>query len=252
MDHLSLSTVISATHLFLSRETALHGLINNAGIMATPFEMSKDGYEAQWQTNYLAHWVFTEQLLPLMRSTSKDKTLPRGSVRIVNLSSSGHYSAPKGGINFADTALPEASGMARYGQSKLANVLHMRTLHKLYGPGSESANAGAGEIWCTAVHPGLVESNLGTKAELPWMVRLVIAPYKAMGGMVGADRGCWTSLYCVASDEMGEGGSGRYFQRVADENGWLSGMAKDVGGGLGERLDEWTTEEMRKGGWVGE
>lgn len=48
MDHLSLASVASAADTFLSKESALHGLINNAGIMATPFAMSKDGFEAQW------------------------------------------------------------------------------------------------------------------------------------------------------------------------------------------------------------
>jgi NAD(P)-dependent dehydrogenase (short-subunit alcohol dehydrogenase family) len=50
MDHCSLRTVVAAAKLFLTKETALHGLINNAGIMATPFEITKDGHEAQWQT----------------------------------------------------------------------------------------------------------------------------------------------------------------------------------------------------------
>jgi NAD(P)-dependent dehydrogenase (short-subunit alcohol dehydrogenase family) len=104
MDQMNLSSVVAAAKLFLSKEVALHGLVNNAGIMATPFEVSKDGYEAQWQTNYLAHWVFTSDLLPLMLKTSK--TLPAGSVRIVNISSAGHFVAPSGGINFADTNLP--------------------------------------------------------------------------------------------------------------------------------------------------
>src|ERR1700709_2480400 len=111
MDHMDLTSVVAAAKHFLTLETALHGLINNAGIMATPFEMTGDGHEAQWQTNYLAHWILTSHLLPLILPTSK--TLPPGSVRIVNLSSSGHYSAPNGGINFSDTSLQKGSGMAR-------------------------------------------------------------------------------------------------------------------------------------------
>jgi NAD(P)-dependent dehydrogenase (short-subunit alcohol dehydrogenase family) len=63
VDFMALTSVVAAAQHFLPRETALHGLVNNAGIMATPFEMTKDGHEAQWQTNYLAHWVFTEHLL---------------------------------------------------------------------------------------------------------------------------------------------------------------------------------------------
>ena len=131
MDHNNLSSVVSAANNFLSKETTLHGLVNNAGIMATPLEITKDGYEAQWQTNYLAHWVFTSYLLPIMLRTSK--LLPPGSVRVVNISSSGHFWAPKGGINFADTSLTGNSNMNRYGQSKLANILHAKTLNKLYG-----------------------------------------------------------------------------------------------------------------------
>jgi len=134
--------------------------------MATTFRISKEGHEAQWQTNYLAPWVFISRLLLLMLKTSKG--LPSRSVRIVNLSSSGHYSAPKGGINFSDTSLPDASNLTHYDQSKLANVLHTKTLNQLYGPDWPSAAAaGNGEIWTTAAHPGLIESNLGVKAEMP-------------------------------------------------------------------------------------
>ncbi|KIX97443.1 uncharacterized protein Z520_06895 [Fonsecaea multimorphosa CBS 102226] len=247
MDHLSLASVVSAAKLFLSKETALHGLVNNAGIMATPFEMTQDGYEAQWQTNYLAHWVFTSHLLPLLLNTAK--TLPPGSVRVVNLSSFGHHSAPKGGINFADTSLGSgSSGMARYGQSKLANILHVKTLDKLYGPASAHARGGHGEIWTAAVHPGLVESNIGVHAEIPLLMRLIIAPYRAIGGMMDGDRGSWTSVFCAASPEMKPEHSGGYFQRIADPHGWQSAMAKDLG--LAATLEEWTRAELEKGGWL--
>jgi NAD(P)-dependent dehydrogenase (short-subunit alcohol dehydrogenase family) len=245
MDHLSLSTVVSAARLVLSKETVLHGLINNAGIMSTPFEMTKDGYEAQWQTNYLAHWVFTSHLLPLMLNTAK--TLPPGSVRIVNLSSSGHYSAPKGGINFTDTSLPNGGGMARYGQSKLANILHAKTINKLHGPGSPDSQVGNGELWTAIVHPGFVDSQIGVGAELPRVVQVVAALYGAVGGRMDADRGSWTSVFCAASSDMKREQSGTYFQRIA-EAGWQSKMAKDMD--LAAKLEEWTQEEMIRGGWV--
>lgn len=245
MDHLSLSSVISAAKFFLSKEISLHGLINNAGVMATPFDLTKDGHEAQWQTNYLAHWVFTSHLLSVMLQTSK--SLPPGSVRIVNLSSSGHYSAPKGGINFADTSLSKSSGMARYGQSKLANILHAKTLHKLYGPDSASAASGKGEIWTSVVHPGMVESQIGDRAVVPSVARMLFNVYGALGGRYDGDTGSWTSVFCAASPEMRREQSGTYFQRIA-EAGWQSGMAKDLV--LAERLEEWTKREMKKEGWV--
>jgi NAD(P)-dependent dehydrogenase (short-subunit alcohol dehydrogenase family) len=240
MDHLSLSTVVSAAKLFLSRESALHGLVNNAGIMATPFEMTADGYEAQWQTNHLAHWVFTAHLLPLMRATAK--ALTPGSVRIVNLSSSGHYQAPKGGILFADTSLPKDNGMTRYGQSKLANILHAKTLHKLYGPGSASSMSGEGEIWTSVVHPGLVATQIGRAVDWPRVLTVAVKVYSSLGGRIDADTGAFTSLFCIASPQMKREQSGTYFQRVA-EPGWQSGMAKNTV--LSDGLEEWTAAEMK-------
>lgn len=247
MDHMDLTSVVAATKDFLSRETTLHGLVNNAGIMATPFEMSKDGYEAQWQTNYLAHWVLTEHLLPLMLRTAK--TLSPGSVRIVNLTSSGHLSAPKGGINFQDLSLKDSGPWPRYGQSKLANILHTKTLHKKYGPGSTSARKGEGEIWVSSVHPGLTETNLATSIGDSGSGR-VISVFRMFGLLWSADKGSWTSLYCAASQDMKADQSGTYLEisHRLIEPWWQSGAAKD--GVLAEKLERWTEEVMRKEGWV--
>jgi retinol dehydrogenase-12 len=242
MDHTRLFTVVAAAQNFLSKETKLHGLVNNAGIMATPFKMTEDGYEEQWQTNYLAHWVLTSRLLPTMFATAKSED--PGVVRVVNLSSYGHHSAPSGGISFSDMDLKEANGMARYGQSKLANVLHTKMLHKMYGP--ESSSEGA--VWVSAVHPGLVKTSLDKKAELPGLVKAIIAPLSWIGGFVDADKGSWTSLCCVAGEEMKREDCGKYWQRIADPNGWQSGAAKDLE--LAERLEKWTKEEMTKKGWT--
>ncbi|KAE9375048.1 NAD(P)-binding protein [Stipitochalara longipes BDJ] len=242
MDHMSLSSVVAAAKLFLSKEVVLHGLVNNAGIMATPFEMSKDGHEAQWQTNYLAHWVFTSHLLPLLLQTSK--VLPAGSVRIVNISSGGHFMAPSGGINFADTNLPNKP-VSRYGQSKLANVLHTKTLNKLYGPSSPSAKAGEGEIWTSAVHPGLVESQLEGRVESAGQ-RTLLKVFHFFGGYMDTDTGAWTSVFCAASPLMKKEQSGTYFERIA-KSGWQSGPAKDLK--LAEKLEAWTKETMGKEGF---
>lgn len=244
MDHLSLSSVVSAAKRFLSQETVLHGLINNAGIMATPFEISEDGYEAQMQTNYLAHWVFTSHLLPLMRSTTKN--LPPGSVRIVEVTSSGHLNAPKGGINFNDVSLPNATPMDRYGQSKLANILHVKTLNKLYGPDSPKVEAGEGEIWTAAVHPGVVESQLGSHVEsLPLWLKVAASMFRTDG-----DTGSWSSVFCAASPDMKREQSGMYYCQRSPfvEPRYQSGAANGMD--LAARLEEWTREEMRKGGWV--
>lgn len=243
MDLMDLASVVAAAKHFLALEIALHGLVNNAGIMATPFEMTKDGYEAQWQTNYLSHWVFTEHLLPLMLRTAK--TLPPGSVRIVNLTSSGHLSAPKGGINFEDLSLKDSGPWPRYGQSKLANILHTKTLHKTYGPGSPSALNGQGEIWVSSVHPGMVETNLATSVgESGCVMTSAFSVFRMFGLIWPADKGSWTSLFCAASQDMKAEQSGTYqeIHRRFGEPRWQSGAAKDEK--LAERLEDWTREAM--------
>ncbi|KAK7972340.1 hypothetical protein PG988_006474 [Apiospora saccharicola] len=250
MDLMDLASVVATAQRFLALETALHGLVNNAGIMATPFEMTKDGHEAQWQTNYLAHWVLTEHLLPLMRSTAKTSPTP-GSVRIVNISSSGHLMAAKGGIHFEELSLKESSPWARYGQSKLANILHAKTLHKNYGPGSPSAQSGEGEIWTCSVHPGIVETNLSTavKDSGPG-VASAFPLFRMLGMIYPADKGSWTSLFCVASQDMKAEQSAGYFEIHGrfGEPCWQSGAAKDWR--LAEKLEDWTEEAMRKDGWI--
>ncbi|KAG9232268.1 hypothetical protein BJ875DRAFT_381087 [Amylocarpus encephaloides] len=245
IDHCDLSSVVSAANLFLSKEQVLHGLVNNAGIMATPFQLTKDGHEAQWQTNYLAHWVLTSHLLPILLATSK--TLPAGSVRLVNLASSGHWSAPKGGINFADTSLESGSTMTRYGQSKLGNVLHAKTINALYGPNSPSAKGETGEIWTAAVHPGLVKSELANGAENTWIFKTAVVIFNIFGLQQSGDVGSFTSLFCAASPDMNAKQSGTYFQQIA-EAGWQSGKAKDLM--LAERLEEWTKGKMVKEKWI--
>jgi NAD(P)-dependent dehydrogenase (short-subunit alcohol dehydrogenase family) len=247
MDLMDLTSVVAAAKHFITLETVLHSLINNAGIMATPFEMTKNGHEAQWQTNYLSHWVLTEHLLPLMLQTAK--MLSPGSVRIVNLSSSGHLGAPKGGINFEDLSLKDSGPWPRYGQSKLANILHTKTLHKTYGPGSHSAQNSDGEIWVSCVHPGLVETNLATSLGTSSITN-VLSVLRMFGLMWPADKGSWTSLFCAASRDMKAEQSGTYLEKFRrfGEPWWQSGAAKDEK--LAERLEEWTREAMRKDEWV--
>lgn len=249
MDLTDLASVVAAAKHFLTLETALHGLVNNAGIMATPFEITRDGHEAQWQTNYLSHWVFTEHLIPIMLRTSL--TVPPGGVRIVNLSSSGHLGAPKGGIHFEDTSLREEGIWARYGQSKLANVLHAKTLDRKYGPGSDSVREGRGEIWTSSVHPGVVETGLADPVnESSLMMRMLIPVLRVLGMMWSADKGSWNSLFLVASGDMKGTQSGEYldiFGRFG-EPWWSSSAAKD--GGLADRLEVWTGGVMRGEGWV--
>lgn len=180
-----------------------------------------------------------------MLSTSK--TIPPGGVHIVNLSSPGHYSASKGGINFSDLSLKTADPVIRYAQCKLANVLHTKSLHALYGSNSPSSKAGRGEIWSTAVHPGLVDTWLGTKSQLLSWLKVAASVIGFAVGRMELDKRSWTGVCCAASPGLKREMSGMYFQRIA-ELGWQSGTAKDPE--LAKKLEDWTIDEMKNEGWV--
>ncbi len=112
---------------------------------------------ADWylQTNYLAHWLLTHLLLPLLAETARGGQ--PGDVRIVNVTSDGHARIEvKDGIDFQDPSLQAANTSKRYGQSKLANILHVQQLNQRFGP--PKGQPVSGEIWVAAVHPGHIDT----------------------------------------------------------------------------------------------
>ena len=119
-------------------------LVNNAGIMAVPSrELTADGFELQFGTNYLGHFALTGQLLPLLRRAS--------APRVVTLSSSA---ARFGRINLADLQGERRYNAWRaYGQSKLADLMFAFELAR------RSAENDWG-VMSTAAHPGSTHTNL--------------------------------------------------------------------------------------------
>jgi NAD(P)-dependent dehydrogenase (short-subunit alcohol dehydrogenase family) len=118
-------------------------LINNAGVMCTPFGRTADGFETQIGTNHLGHMAWT---IPLM-----DLLTQHGGGRIVNLSSAGH--------RFGDVDLDDLDFERRpydpwtgYGASKTANVLFSVELERRLGPLG---------VHALAVHPGGIHTDLG-------------------------------------------------------------------------------------------
>ncbi|RYN79058.1 hypothetical protein AA0117_g4054 [Alternaria alternata] len=244
MDMLDLQSVKSAAQQILCEEDKLHGIVNNAGIMAVANEISKDGYEVQWQTNYIAHWLFTFLLTPLLQSTAT--TEPVGTVRIVNVSSANHRMAPSEGIVFGDINL-QGSGYSpwvRYGQSKLANYLHALSLHQMLN------NKG---IRTSSLHPGIIDTNLTDHVDMPGISILSSNPmrclFRAVGFMISADKGSWTQLFAVAGTDFTAEMSGGYLDPIAKKSKIT--MPRNAPDDLGERLWKWTEEEMKAKGYIG-
>ncbi|VUC26602.1 unnamed protein product [Clonostachys rosea] len=234
MDHMDLFSVVRAATEFKSKETKLNGLVNNAGIMATAFQKSDtDGFEAQWQTNYLAHWLLTWHLLDTLTRTGT----PEAPARVVNVTSNGHNFAPKGGIDFQDIDQTKGGIWSRYGMSKLGNILHAKKLNYLYGPGgSDKEQAG---IWTAAVHPEAIDTELNTQADVPGFIQSTL---RCFGVYKTPDQGSFTSLFAVAGPEFEKKDSGGYFVPVA-KSATPSAYAKNEK--LRDELWDWTESEMR-------
>lgn len=122
-------------------------LLNNAGIMAVPFEKTKDGFESQMGTNHLGHFLLTELLL--------DAVSKGTNPRIVNVSSSAHRlgklkTGDKSEINVSEE---NYSPWTVYGNSKLANLLFTNELVRRL----KIANS---NITVAVAHPGYANTNL--------------------------------------------------------------------------------------------
>jgi NAD(P)-dependent dehydrogenase (short-subunit alcohol dehydrogenase family) len=163
-------------------------VINNAGVMACPKGKTSDGFETQFGTNHLGHFVFTNHIVPLLKS----------GARIVNLSSAGH--------RFADVDLDdpnfehtEYQPFVAYGRSKTANVLYAAALdRRLKGRG----------IRATAVHPGGIQTELGRHLT-PELIAQIMpagrAAFKFKTIPQGAATSVWSAVVAPA-DAVG----GRY------------------------------------------
>jgi NAD(P)-dependent dehydrogenase (short-subunit alcohol dehydrogenase family) len=140
LDLASLKNVRACADGLLAKGESLHAIIANAGVMATPFGHTADGFETQFGTNHLGHFVLVNRIAPLLREGG----------RLINLSSAGHRfsNVDLEDPNFERT--PYDSFVA-YGRSKTANILFAVAFDKRHR--SRGVRA-------AAVHPGGVQTEL--------------------------------------------------------------------------------------------
>ena len=123
-------------------------IICNAGIMALPKLEKAYGYELQFFTNHIGHFILVNGLL--------DELTEEG--RVVMLSSAAHMNAPKEGIDFDNLAGEKNySAWSFYGQSKIANLLFAKELARRFSGTKKTAYA---------VHPGVIKTNLARSMNL--------------------------------------------------------------------------------------
>lgn len=146
VDLATLGGVRGAADLIAGRHSSIDILINNAGVMFTPAQITADGFEYQFGINHLGHFALTTALLPKLRAAAAH----RGEARIVTVSSEAHRAW---GLDIADINFERRpyDTFGAYGQSKSANVLMTVELHRRYG---------ADGITALAVHPGTCATDL--------------------------------------------------------------------------------------------
>src|SRR5215469_7522319 len=143
LDLASLDSIRAAAGELRAKHPAIDLLINNAGVMFTPQQATRDGFELQFGTNHLGHFALTGLLLEQM--------LPVPGSRVVTVSSTAHRLRAR--IHFGDLQSERSyRRVAAYSQSKLANLLFTYELARRL--------TGAGTTIAVAAHPGLAATEL--------------------------------------------------------------------------------------------
>lgn len=165
LDLADLESVRLFTKSFQEKYSRLDVLLNNAGIMTTPYFKTKDGFEGQVGTNHLGHFALTGLLLDLIQKTP-------GS-RVVNVSSMAHKQGEMDFDNFLFENGKGYSPMKAYGRSKLANLLFTYELQRFF----EKNNVNSISV---AAHPGVSQTNLARHLEDKLYFKILYPIFKLM------------------------------------------------------------------------
>ncbi|CAG2111070.1 unnamed protein product [Medioppia subpectinata] len=208
----SLSSVRRLAKQLTQKEPTIDILINNAGVMMCPPMTTDDGFEMQFGTNHLGHFLLTLLLLDNMK-TSAD-------ARVITVSS---MHAMRGQIYFSDINLKDNySPLEAYCQSKLANIHFTRQLAKRVAKQWP-------HITAHAVHPGTIRSDL-----FRHLTGLTALIYKTIGFIfnIDCDLGVQTTLHCALDPE------------VRHETGFYYSNCKKVECLLREASDDWIGRKL--------
>lgn len=194
------SSVRKACAQIKEKYTSLYCLSNNAGIMATPDEITNDGYDKQMQTNHLSHFLLTTELFPLLLKSSKEQ----GDARIVQHSSLGRRDTTSnifdgqflekkekngmlGGDNDDTASFGQGPEWQRYYQTKLANSIFCQALHDKLGASENNNNDDNKNILSLCAHPGISTTNLADNLKAGMLVKLLFIPFVFFLGQSAED-----------------------------------------------------------------
>lgn len=199
MDNNSLSSVREAAKTFLSKSNKLNVLVNNAGIMACPEGKTEDGFESQFGTNHLSHFLFFN----LLKDTMLASSTPDFHSRVVNVSSVGHLT---GEVQFGNYGFESGnySPWGSYANAKTANIYMANEIENRYGAqGLHGLSLHPGGIW-TALQKFVSDETLKS-----WKSTAGVEKF-----MKSAEQGAATSVYAAVGNTFE--GKGRLYLEDCD------------------------------------
>jgi NAD(P)-dependent dehydrogenase (short-subunit alcohol dehydrogenase family) len=198
LDLTSLASVRAAATEIREATPVVHILMNNAGVMFTPFGRTKDGFEIQIGTNHFGHFELTRLLIPQLAAAA--------GARVVILSSGGHV---LGDVDFDDPNWErrDYNKFVAYGASKTANILHAKEADRRLGEFG---------IRAYAVHPGAVVTSLArymSRSDFSQLRKYAAASGAARGesndgylDFTTPEQGAATQMWAAVSPELADRG----------------------------------------------
>jgi NAD(P)-dependent dehydrogenase (short-subunit alcohol dehydrogenase family) len=192
LDLTSLDSVRAFAKQFIATHDRIDLLVNNAGVMATPFGRTVEGHELQFGTNHVGHFLLTNLLTPAVLSGAPG--------RVVNLTSAGHFGSD---IVWDDVDYEQRpyDKWEAYGQSKTANILFTVELDRRLAPRGVRAYA---------VHPGMIATELGrhlTRDDIKALGERAKSRGTTLPSYKSVEQGAATSVWAATAPELaGVGG----------------------------------------------
>jgi NAD(P)-dependent dehydrogenase (short-subunit alcohol dehydrogenase family) len=221
LDLSSLKSVRACADQLLAKGEPFDAIVANAGVMATPFGHTADGFETQFGTNHLGHFVLANRIAPLLRAGG----------RLINLSSAGHRFS---NVNLEDPNFERTpyEPFVAYGRSKTANILFSVAFdqrHRKRG------------VRAAAVHPGVIETELARHVDSHRMEGIIKqitdqlaaegkGPFQWKTIPQGAATSVWAGVVAPAEEIGGRYCENCHVGKIMPDDATISGVSEGVRG----------------------
>ena len=234
LDLASLKSVRASADKLLAKKEPFDVVIANAGVMATPFGKTVDGFETQFGTNHLGHFVFVNRIAPLIRAGG----------RLINLSSAGHRIS---NVDLQDPNFERTpyDPLVAYGRSKTANILFAVAFDQRHSKRGVRA---------AAVHPGVIQTELGRYMDHNVLQNLIQqidkqltaegkGPFQWKSIPQGAATSVWAGVVAPADEIGGQYCENCHVGQIAPDHVTITGASEGV---RAYALDPKTAEALWK------